>query len=102
MPFSLPTNNSGRESSLPNLPLVFDLLNMKQEQNIIESYSVTQTTLEQIFVRLADHDKDDNNTSTQVVSVSPCPASATGLNNEGWYFSFRNLVCVVLFDEKLD
>ncbi|CAF2594951.1 unnamed protein product [Rotaria sp. Silwood2] len=41
-----------------NLSRVFEILNARQEQKIIESYSVTQTTLEQIFVQLAGEDED--------------------------------------------
>ncbi|CAF0884648.1 unnamed protein product [Didymodactylos carnosus] len=39
-----------------NLARVFQLLNQKKDLKEIESYSVTQTTLEQIFVRLAGQD----------------------------------------------
>jgi hypothetical protein len=37
---------------------VFKFFNDKKEQNEIESYSITQTTLEQIFVQLAGEDED--------------------------------------------
>ena len=34
------------------------MLNAQKNQNLIESYSLSQTTLEQIFVRLAGDDED--------------------------------------------
>jgi hypothetical protein len=37
---------------------IFGVLNARKEQRIIESYSVTQTTLEQIFVQLAGEDEE--------------------------------------------
>jgi hypothetical protein len=40
-----------------NLAHVFEFFNDKKERSEIESYSITQTTLEQIFVRLAGHDQ---------------------------------------------
>ncbi len=49
-------------SSLSNSPFnvgrIFGVLNARKEQRIIESYSVTQTTLEQIFVQLAGEDEE--------------------------------------------
>ncbi|CAF0922953.1 unnamed protein product [Adineta ricciae] len=39
-----------------NLAHVFDLFNKKKEEKLIESFSITQTTLEQIFVHLAGED----------------------------------------------
>ncbi|CAF4320297.1 unnamed protein product, partial [Rotaria sp. Silwood2] len=48
--------NSSKSSF--NLGRVFEILNARQEPKIIESYSVTQTTLEQIFVQLAGEDED--------------------------------------------
>lgn len=44
-----------------NLGHVFKILNECKEQKLIESYSVSQTTLEQIFVRLAGEDEKDQN-----------------------------------------
>jgi hypothetical protein len=41
-----------------NLAHVFKFFNDKKEQNKIESYSITQTTLEQIFIRLAGQDQE--------------------------------------------
>jgi hypothetical protein len=58
VPFSLinSTRNYTSASSL-NLAHVFDLFNKKKEEKSIESYSITQTTLEQIFVHLAGEDQ---------------------------------------------
>ena len=39
---------------------IFEILNEKKEQKVIESYSLTQTTLEQIFVQLAGEDEDNS------------------------------------------
>ena len=47
-----------------NLADVFKFFNDKREQNKIESYSITQTTLEQIFVRLAGQDQETAPTTT--------------------------------------
>ncbi|CAF1280253.1 unnamed protein product [Rotaria sordida] len=71
VPFSSSASNN--IESVPfssNLSLIFEILNTKKEQNIIENYSVTQTTLEQIFVRLAGYDINDDNTLTETPSVS--------------------------------
>ncbi|CAF3411038.1 unnamed protein product [Rotaria socialis] len=54
-----------------NLSLVFEVLNTKKEQNIIENYSVNQTTLEQIFVRLAGHDVNDDDNLTETDCIPP-------------------------------
>jgi hypothetical protein len=48
---------SGRFMSLSH---VFEWFNKKKEERTIESYSLTQTTLEQIFVQVAGDDEDDN------------------------------------------
>ncbi len=42
------------------LSQLFDWFNMKKEEKSIESYSITQTTLEQIFVQLAGDEQDMN------------------------------------------
>lgn len=53
------TSNATNQTSSPfNLGRVFEILNSRKEQKMIESYSVTQTTLEQIFVQLAGEDED--------------------------------------------
>ncbi len=67
VPFSS-INTSRNYTSAHSLHLahVFDLFNKKKEEKSIESYSITQTTLEQIFVHLAgenqyvDMDKNKN------------------------------------------
>jgi len=41
-----------------NLARVFEILNQRKEQKLIESYSVNQTSLEQIFVQLAGEDEE--------------------------------------------
>ncbi len=59
VPFSYTSSNEGNQTSLPfNLARVFEILNNRKEQKMIESYSVTQATLEQIFVQLAGEDED--------------------------------------------
>jgi len=40
-----------------HLSHVFDLFHKKKEEKSIESYSITQTTLEQIFIHLAGEDQ---------------------------------------------
>ena len=46
------------QNSSFNLASVFDILNQRKEQKLIESYSVNQTSLEQIFVQLAGEDQE--------------------------------------------
>lgn len=59
VPFSSLTSNSNNPTtSSLNLARLFEILNSKKEQKTIESYSVTQTSLEQIFVQLAGDDED--------------------------------------------
>lgn len=41
-----------------NLVRIFNVLNTRKNQKLIESYSLSQTTLEQIFVRLAGDDEN--------------------------------------------
>jgi hypothetical protein len=43
-----------------SLSRVFEWFNGKKEEKAIESYSITQTTLEQIFVQIAGEDQDTN------------------------------------------
>ena len=52
VPFS---NSSNKHRS--NLAHIFDLFHKKKEEKSIESYSITQTTLEQIFIHLAGEDQ---------------------------------------------
>ncbi len=54
---NIPFSSSLSESSY-NVGRIFGVLNARKEQRIIESYSVTQTTLEQIFVQLAGEDEE--------------------------------------------
>ncbi len=59
VPFSYSSSNDENQTRVSfNLARVFQILNTKKEQRVIESYSVTQTTLEQIFVQLAGEDED--------------------------------------------
>jgi ABC-type multidrug transport system ATPase subunit len=59
VPFSYSTSDEGNQTRVAfNLARVFQILNAKKEQKVIESYSVTQTTLEQIFVQLAGEDEE--------------------------------------------
>jgi ABC-type uncharacterized transport system ATPase subunit len=59
VPFLSTRSDGENQISLPfNLARVFEILNTRKEQKMIESYSVTQTTLEQIFVQLAGEDED--------------------------------------------
>ena len=57
VPFSAMTSNDAHSTSVP--------LNTCKEQGSIESYSVTQTTLEQIFVQLAGEDEDIRSQSSK-------------------------------------
>jgi len=50
-------NTTGRFTSLSDL---FDWFNKKKEEKSIESYSITQTTLEQIFIQIAGDEEDTN------------------------------------------
>jgi hypothetical protein len=61
VPFSS-INASQNSTGTPSLHLahVFEWFNMKKQENSIESYSITQTTLEQIFVHVAGEDQDMN------------------------------------------
>jgi hypothetical protein len=63
VPFS-PSNSSQRVTSARFMSLshIFEWFNQKKEEKSIESYSITQTTLEQIFVQIAgeEHDTDSD------------------------------------------
>ncbi|CAF3938721.1 unnamed protein product [Rotaria magnacalcarata] len=58
VPFSSisPAQNYASSNSL-RLAHVFDLFHKKKEEKSIESYSITQTTLEQIFIHLSGEDQ---------------------------------------------
>ncbi|CAF1369748.1 unnamed protein product, partial [Rotaria sordida] len=75
VPFSHSSTDGRNSTQLPyNLAHVFEILNKKKEQKIIESYSVTQTTLEQIFVQLAGEDEDilsDQKDNKNKQTISP-------------------------------
>ena len=61
IPFTSPSVDERNSRRLPfNLAHIFEILNEKKEQKVIESYSLTQTTLEQIFVQLAGEDEDNS------------------------------------------
>ena len=61
VPFTKPSATqrvtSGRSMSLSR---VFEWFNKKKEEKSIESYSITQTTLEQIFVQVAGDEPETN------------------------------------------
>ena len=49
------------QSQSTTLAQIFQILNQKKEEKLIETYALTQTTLEQIFVQLAGEDEDASN-----------------------------------------
>lgn len=49
------------QSQSTALAQIFQILNRKKEEKLIETYALTQTTLEQIFVQLAGEDEDATN-----------------------------------------
>jgi hypothetical protein len=61
VPFSS-SNTSQRATSghFMSLSHVFEWFNKKKEEKSIESYSITQTTLEQIFVQVAGDEQEMN------------------------------------------
>jgi hypothetical protein len=65
VPFSSINTFQNSASAHPsNVGYLFDLFHKKKEEKSIESYSITQTTLEQIFIHLAGEnqyvDTDEN------------------------------------------
>ena len=48
----------GSDSSSSGLSRVFGVLNAKKEEKLIETYSVAQASLEQIFIQLAGEDEE--------------------------------------------
>ena len=56
VPFA--NNNQSATSMSTSLACIFQILNQKKEERLIETYALTQTTLEQIFVQLAGEDED--------------------------------------------
>ncbi|CAF1343559.1 unnamed protein product, partial [Didymodactylos carnosus] len=57
IPFNAVEQGTNNDLKLAN---IFKLFYEKKRSNEIDSYSVTQTTLEQIFVRLAGNDDDED------------------------------------------
>ena len=58
VPFSISnTFQNSINTRRSNLAHIFDLFHKKKEEKSIESYSITQTTLEQIFIHLAGEDQ---------------------------------------------
>ncbi|CAF3997885.1 unnamed protein product [Rotaria sp. Silwood2] len=58
------SNDKNTTASSFNLARIFAMLNARKNQKLIESYSLSQTTLEQIFVRLAGDDEDNMSTAS--------------------------------------
>lgn len=56
MKTSATSSSSYASSGLLNLSHIFELFAKKKEENVIETYAITQTTLEQIFVHLTEDD----------------------------------------------
>ncbi|CAF4425861.1 unnamed protein product, partial [Adineta steineri] len=68
---NIPFSNDNNQMQLSfNLGHVFGILNSRKEQKLIESYSVTQTTLEQIFVQLAGEDEDAEVSPNQIPNTN--------------------------------
>lgn len=55
---SIPFANARTSNNSMTLARIFQVLNRKKEEKLIETYSLTQTTLEQIFVQLAGEDEE--------------------------------------------
>ena len=53
---NIPYASNGQQST--RLARIFRILNQKKEGKMIETYALTQTSLEQIFVQLAGEDED--------------------------------------------
>ncbi len=66
VPISSLTNYQNNTTLSYDLAHVFKFFNDKKQQNEIESYSITQTTLEQIFVRLAGQDQETDPVITDI------------------------------------
>lgn len=65
VPIASSVDSQQKSTTSPyNLAHVFKFFNDKKDQNEIESYSITQTTLEQIFVRLAGQDQETTSATT--------------------------------------
>ena len=59
VPYTASTSGERSKSGrVVNLAYLFDWFNKKNEEKAFESYAITQTTLEQIFVHVAGEDAD--------------------------------------------
>ena len=77
LPFSSGTHASKENKYVSKLSTVFDFLNQRKHSNLIEHYAVSQTTLEQIFLRLAGYDKNDDDDSI-VQTIVDEPSDSNG------------------------
>jgi hypothetical protein len=64
--------NNGQEATntSTNLARIFRILNQKKEEKMIETYSLTQTSLEQIFVQLAGEDDHRHVDITRFIALA--------------------------------
>ncbi|CAM4954605.1 unnamed protein product [Rotaria socialis] len=67
-----PNDHVHTTSHAYNLANVFEFFNQKKENNDIESYSLTQTTLEQIFVSLTSDENENHVPLSDVVANENC------------------------------
>ena len=63
VPIAAATDHQQQNVSARHLARMFDFFHDKMEHGDIESYTLSQTTLEQIFVRLVADDDDDRSCS---------------------------------------
>ena len=100
VPFSNDNNNSNinqsTTSTSTNLARIFQILNQKKEERLIETYALTQTTLEQIFVQLAGEDEDLCNDQQQQQTAIP-----TNNNTRGRLLSLHKLVFIPMTNRLL-
>ncbi|CAF3375151.1 unnamed protein product [Rotaria sp. Silwood1] len=82
---SSPLKDKNATTSTFNLVRIFAMLNAQKNQKLIESYSLSQTTLEQIFVRLAGDDEDNIST----ISSNKEPLNQTEAADENRLISPR-------------
>ncbi|CAF4206822.1 unnamed protein product [Rotaria magnacalcarata] len=69
---TIPTDHVHTTSHTYNLANVFEFFNQKKENNDIESYSLTQTTLEQIFVSLTSDENENHVLLSDLVANENC------------------------------
>ncbi|CAF3110060.1 unnamed protein product [Rotaria socialis] len=67
-----PNDHVHTTSHAYNLANVFEFFNQKKENNDIESYSLTQTTLEQIFVSLTSDENENHVPLSDLVANENC------------------------------